>query len=105
MNNTSSLNPQTGDKSSIIKRVSQGDKVMKNLLQKFISMKGTYNLSSHTNPNGSITFKNNDLTIFAQYFHNTNFEKWFKYFVSQWKIKDIISIEKTKFGLLIVEVK
>lgn len=78
---------------------------MKNLLEKFNSMKGNYNLSTHINPNGLITFKNSDMTIFAQYHHNTNFEKWFKFFVKQWNVKDIINVEETKFGLLIVEVK
>lgn len=42
---------------------------MKKLLEKFNSMKGNYNLSCYTNPNGLITFKNSDLSIFAQYFH------------------------------------
>lgn len=78
---------------------------MKNLLEKFNSMKGDYNVSKYTNPFGLITFKNSDLSIFAQYFHNTNFESWFKYFIKQWNVKDIISVEKTKFGKLIVEVR
>ena len=78
---------------------------MKKLLEKFKSMKSDYNLSPYTNPNGLITFKNSDLSIYAQYFHNMNFEKWFKYFIKQWNVKDIITIEKTEFGLLIVEVK
>lgn len=78
---------------------------MKHLLEKFDSMKGSYNLSTHTNPNGLITFKNSDLSIFAQYHHNTNFEKWLKYFIIQWNIKDIISVERTNYGTLIVEVR
>ena len=78
---------------------------MKKLLEKFNLMKGNYNLNCYTNPNGLITFKNSTLSIFAQYFHNVDFEKWFRYFINQWNIKDIISIEKTKFGNLIVEVK
>ena len=78
---------------------------MKKLLEKFKAMKGNYNTSCYTNPLGLITFKNEDMSIFAQYFHNMNFENWFKSFVKQWNIKDIIKVEKTKFGLLIVEVK
>lgn len=70
-----------------------------------MSMKGHYNLSPYFNPNGLITFRNSDLSIYAQYFHNMNFEKWFKYFIKQWNVKDILNVEKTEFGYLIVEVK
>lgn len=78
---------------------------MKKLLEKFNSMKKDYNTNCYFNPTGLITFKNSDMTIFAQYHHNMNFEKWFRLFVEQWNVKDIINVEKTKFGLLIVEVR
>ena len=48
------------------------------LYQKFISMKGNYNLSTRTNPNGLITFRTADLSIFGQYFHNISFETGLK---------------------------
>lgn len=77
---------------------------MKNLLEKFYSMKGDYDVRT-SNPFGLITFLNAEKTKGAQYFHNVNFEDWFNYFIEEWNVKDIISVEETEFGTLIVEVE
>ena len=81
------------------------NKHTRTLIDKFYINSDNYNFTNYRNPFGLITFKNKDNSIYAQFYHNTDFQKWFKYFVKQWNIKEIISVTKTKFNTLIVEVK